>query len=568
MAKILSLFLLLILLPATLGAQGLNADDARKLADEATLMAREGKHGDALRLYKQALSMAPEDKTILRDYAIVLGWNEQYKEALPIIRTLLTTESQPDWALRDFAQAFLFGDATQEALQCLDQLVERGDYGEQTLSRRALALRWLARLDDAEVAYQEMLRRYPQSAAAYTGLAYTAADRNQLSEALRILDRAPNSVQNDRDILVSRIQILNWMGRHYEAQRLISKLPPELAENRDILRQRVAAARWGGDPSGALNDTRRLVSLYPDKASRDLLGQLGLEYGHTIAPGFRYTQDSQGQIDRTTSSDFVFHLNPAHALRVGYQYRWQQQNHEQRTLVRYDLGWSADLSNRVSVWTSLSNVDYRTLGLPRKMAGDVSVSIAVSDVLRVGGGGGVLINDAFQSIPTQVNAPFGFAEVGLNFGRNRVHSRYSRYSFSDNIERTRLDAQFMRPIFVESAVRLNVGFRSSLMTHSDWTPDFYSPSRLQSYFGVAQFSGGLTSWMDYSGELAAGWQAEKDSPLMHPFQMSGGISWHPSSHWRLTVDASKSTASMDRIGPGVQTYSRWGASVGFEVRMR
>jgi thioredoxin-like negative regulator of GroEL len=52
-------------------------------------------------------------------------------------------------------------------------------------------------LDDAEVAYQEMLRRYPQSAAAYTGLAYTAADRNQLSEALRILDRAPNSVQND-----------------------------------------------------------------------------------------------------------------------------------------------------------------------------------------------------------------------------------------------------------------------------------------------------------------------------------------------------------------------------------
>jgi hypothetical protein len=71
----------------------------------------------------------------------------------------------------------------------------------------------------------------------------------------------------------------------------------------------------------------------------------------------------------------------------------------------------------------------------------------------------------------------------------------------------------MRPVFVESAVRLNVGFRSSLMTHSDWTPDFYSPSRLQSYFGVAQFSGGLTSWMDYSGELAAGWQAEKGQPL-------------------------------------------------------
>jgi hypothetical protein len=106
------------------------------------------------------------------------------------------------------------------------------------------------------------------------------------------------------------------------------------------------------------------------------------------------------------------------------------------------------------------------------------------------------------------------------------------------------------------------------MTHSDWTPDFYSPARLQSHFGVAQFSGGLTSWMDYSGELAAGWQAETGSPLMHPFQMSGGLSWHPSSHWRLMVDASKSTASMDRIAQGVRTYSRWGASVGFELRLK
>jgi hypothetical protein len=127
----------------------------------------------------------------------------------------------------------------------------------------------------------------------------------------------------------------------------------------------VAAARWGGDPSGALNDTRRLVSLYPDKASRDLLGQLGLEYGTYHAPGFRLPQDSQGQIDRTTSSDFVFHLNPAHALRVGYQY-----DGNSRTMNNERLSVMTRMErrsfNRVSVWTSLSNVDYRTLGLPRK----------------------------------------------------------------------------------------------------------------------------------------------------------------------------------------------------------
>jgi hypothetical protein len=317
-----------------------------------------------------------------------------------------------------------------------------------------------------------------------------------------------------------------------------------------------------------MHDLRRLVSLYPDKGSRDLLGQLNVEYGYSTWPNYRYIQDSDGLIDRTASSDFTAHLTPNHALRVGYQYRWQQQNQEQRTLVRYDLGWSANLATRVSVWTTLSNVDYRTIGLKRKMAGDASVSVVANDILRLGAGGGVIVMDAFQSINSQVTAPFGFGEVGLNLGRNRVNSRFTRYSFSDNIRRSRVDAQFMRPVLVESAVRVTAGFRYGFMTHNNWTPDFYSPSDLQSYFGVAQLGGSIAPWMDYSTEFAGGWQTEAGAPVMHPFQASGSLSWHPSKHWRLVVDASKSTASMDRIGPGVRTYSRWATSVGFELRFR
>src|SRR6185436_10126757 len=148
-------------------------------------------------------------------------------------------------------------------------------------------------------------------------------------------------------------------------------------------------------------------------------------------------------IDRTASSDFTVHLTPNHALTAGYQYRWQQKNQQERTLVRYDLGWSANLASKVSMSALLSNIDYRTPGLKRKMAGDASMSIAANDVLRIGGGVGVIIMDAFQSIDSQVTAPFGFVEMGLNLGRNRVQSRYSRYSFTDDVERTRFDAQFM-----------------------------------------------------------------------------------------------------------------------------
>jgi hypothetical protein len=318
-----------------------------------------------------------------------------------------------------------------------------------------------------------------------------------------------------------------------------------------------------------MHDTMRLVSLYPDKGSQDLLGQLRAEYGHALTPNFRFTKDSDGQIDRTASSEFTFHINPAHALRAGYQYRWLQQGGSQneRTLVRYDVGWSAALTRRLSVYATLANVDYRNPALDRKFAGDASVSVAVSDSVRIGGGGGKIVMDAFQSLDSQVMAPFGFVELGLNLGQNRIQSRYSRYSFTNDVTRSRFDAQFLRPILVESAVRLSVGFRSSIMTHNEWTPDFYSPSRLHSYFGVAQVGGRITSWMDFNSEVAGGWQSELGSPIMHPFQVGGGLGWRPSRHFRLFVDGAKSTASVDRIAPGWQTYSRWSASAGLEIRL-
>lgn len=559
-------FLLLVLASPGL-AQNFSVADARSMADRATQAAREGRRDEALRIYKDALASAPDDISILRDYAIVLGWDEKYDAAIPVIRRVLEKESiQPEWALREFARTFLFGNEAAEAFKYLDQLVERGDYSEQTLNRRALALRWLDFPEDAEAAYREMLQRYPESGTAYTGLALVAADRN-LSEALHILESAPGSVRVSRDVLVARLQILNWMGRHYEAQRVIATLPPELSEDRDVIKEAVAAARWGGNPSGAIDGTRRLLSLHPDEASRDLLNRLRSEYGQSLAVQFRYSRDSDGLIDRTASSGFTLHLNPSHAIRTAYQYRWLQQDGRIRTLLNYELGWSASLSPRVSVYTALSNVDYRTPGLPRKFAGDGSLSIVASDSVRLSGGAGVIVMDAFQSLENQVRAPFGFADLGLQFGRERIQGRYSFYAFTNKVDRSRIDAQFMRRVVSRSHLRVSLGARSTVMTHSAGTGDFYSPSRFHAHFGAAQLEGNIGSSLSFTSEFAGGWQSEPDSPWLHPVQASGGVAWQPSRHWRLSVDGGKSTASVDRIQPGVRTYSRWSASASLEIRM-
>ena len=569
MLKSVSFALLLMALARTASAQQSSApSNAQRIADEATETARAGKLDEALRLYKRALDFAPGDISILRDYAVVLGWAEKYTDAIPVIRKVLSAQSeQPDWALREFARSLLFGDATEEALRRLNQLVERGDFSEGTLARRALALRWLGRNDEASIAYADIRERYPQSAGAFAGLAYITADRGRLPEALEVLDTAPAPLQSQPDLVVARIQILNWMGRHYEAQRLIAELPGELAANRDILKESVLAERWGGNPSAAMRELVRLESLYPDQRSRDLLRELRTEYGNALTPLFRYSKDSDGLVDRTVGLDAAFHINPSHVIRTGYQYRWMQQNpQEGRTLVRYDLGWSGSLNRHLASYATVSNIDYCMTGLPRKVVGDGALRFTANDTVRIEGGGGVIAMDAFQSLVNQVTASFGFGELGLNYGANRIVARYSGYSFSDDVIRHRVNGQYARSLIEDSAIRVSAGFRASIMTHSASTPDFYSPARLHTYLGFAQFSGRPATWMDYYGEVGAGWQLETGTELMHPFQIGGGMGWHPNRHIRLSVDAGKSTSSMDRVGPGLRTYSRWSAGGGLEIR--
>jgi hypothetical protein len=357
------------------------------------------------------------------------------------------------------------------------------------------------------------------------------------------------------------------MGRHYEAQRLIAQLPSGVVESREVLKERISAERWGGNPSGAVRALDRLVSLYPDQGSRDLQRQLRTEYGHSVTPSFRYSKDSDGLIDRAAGMDASFHIHPAHVIRAGYTYRWLEQSPlAGKTLVRYDLGWSGSLNSHIFAYANVAGVDYRQPGLSRKLIGDGSITITANDTLRVGGGGGVLVMDAFQSIDNQVTATFGFGEAGLTFGSNRIQGRYAHYVFSNDVNRERFDGQFLHSFVTRRPLRMSAGFRAGVMLHDKFTPDFYSPPRLQSYLGVVQVSGSPASWMDYYAELGAGWQLEAGSPAMHPFQASGGIGWLPSRHLRLSVDGGKSTSSMDRIGSGLRTYSRWSASASLQIR--
>src|SRR5262249_8568301 len=187
---------------------------AQALADEALSVARAGRNTKALSLYRKALAVDPDNTAILRDYAVVLGWNEQYTDAIAVIKKLRKLQNpQPVWALREFARSYLFGNATAEALSMLNELVELDDRSETTLTRRGMALRWLGRKGDALEAYRLELALYPQSADAVVGIAYSLADENKLTEALHFLDSAQGVPAGNVQLMKARIRVLNWMGR-------------------------------------------------------------------------------------------------------------------------------------------------------------------------------------------------------------------------------------------------------------------------------------------------------------------------------------------------------------------
>src|SRR4030095_16389877 len=123
-----------------------------------------------------------------------------------------------------------------------------------------------------------------------------------------------------------------------------------------------------------------------------------------------------------------------------------------------------------------------------------------------------------------------------------------------------------RSLISESHIRFNLGWRTNLMWDDAQTNDFYYPSRFPSHVAVAQGYGRIASWLEYWGEVAGGWQSEWMTPFSHPLQVAGKLVWNPNRHLAATLEAGRSTSSLDRPSEGLRAYSRKVISAGLQVR--
>ena len=221
-----TLWLLSLAVPALLAAQTAPSRQAWDLADRARELARSPRPQDSLPLYEEALSLAPEEWTIERDYGVALGWSGEWSRAAVVLRRVrLAHPQQPAWARHEMANSELFGGEASIAADLYQSLIDESDKREAILTRRALALRRSGLRDDAERAYRETLGYYPDSQTAAIGIVECFLDSSQLAEAHAFLATWSQGEKLTPQILAWRAWLLAQMGRYDEAEAQIAMIP-------------------------------------------------------------------------------------------------------------------------------------------------------------------------------------------------------------------------------------------------------------------------------------------------------------------------------------------------------
>src|SRR5262249_31107495 len=140
-------------------------------------------------------------------------------------------------------------------------------------------------------------------------------------------------------------------------------------------------------------------------ATLKLSREVFLDYGREFSGGFRMSSDSDGLSDRLYEQSVAVHAGPANRIRLGLEQRTLS-NERDLGWRRVNLGWSSQLTSRLSAYASGSQVRYS--GDPHEHAffGDGALNFAVNDRLRLSAGGGNMPMDAFRAVENRVKGSF------------------------------------------------------------------------------------------------------------------------------------------------------------------
>ncbi len=549
------------------------AEAARALQQRGVAAARRDELEEALELLDGAVELQPDNLEIALDYGTVLGWAERYEEALVQFDRVFAKEpEQPVWARSEWARNQLFGDRPKAALANLDLLIAQGHGDLTILVRRGLALRWSGRSEEASELYRKLIEDYPDSPEGYRGLVQALSDRRRLADALDAVERGLEAFPDDEQLLLRRVQALNWSGFHGKARKVAAELPPELFESADGLHQRTVAAYWAGRPEEAFELARRYRRLHPQKKeSAELMRLLAHENGAGGAVQHSGASDSTGYFYRSTRWGGTIPVTVGHRLGLFRERR----NYEQRGFApdavawrRHGLEWTGSLGRRVTASGMASTLRYDLAGPNRRFSGDLSAAAILTDHVTVAGGVGLHPAETLPALRERLMGGLLWGEARLRPNdKVRGAARYARRAFGEAAVRETYDLSAFRLLSRKGGHEVSLGGRAHWMRHDRYTPLFWSPQSFSTKLVSLHIEGSLASAFDYIVEAETGVQREHGFARQRPLVATMELARKLSPQLWLRGKAGYSNSAIDRLTTGAGGYQFRYFQIGLDLRL-
>lgn len=244
-----------------------------RIFDLAWEAAGQGRHAEAVPLWRQALELSPADARVHMNLAVSLTNLGQAGEALRHYRKAV--ELDPDYpeAHMNLGAALAAAGRIAEAIPHYEKALELDPEYLEVHSNLGAALAAAGRLEEAAAHYRKALELKPDFAEVHSNLGVALARLGRLEEAISHFERALKSNPNSAEIHNNLARALARTGRLEEAVSRFEKMLERYPDSAELNNSLGVVLIWARRPQEATARFRRAAELKPGFA--EALSNLG-----------------------------------------------------------------------------------------------------------------------------------------------------------------------------------------------------------------------------------------------------------------------------------------------------
>lgn len=178
------------------------------------LYAQQGRHAEAIELYKRSLAIAPEVSAAHHNLGIALNSLERHEEALAAFQHAVTTDPENVDAYNNLGGMLGYFDRQEEAKNCFSKALEINPDYDDAHYNLAVLLSDQKRFDEARKHYLKTIKLNPHHFSAFNNLGIIHMMKKELQEARRCFQSAlqinPEHSNSLSQLAICLRQLCDW----------------------------------------------------------------------------------------------------------------------------------------------------------------------------------------------------------------------------------------------------------------------------------------------------------------------------------------------------------------------